>query len=73
MRDRIKKVLTQVLKTKVDDTASQRTYPSWDSLRHLSLIVELEIEFGVTFEPEEMIKMEDIDIIEEIIKNKTII
>ena len=71
MRDRIKKVIKQVLQLEnVTDTASQATCVEWDSLRHLDLVLELEMEFDVSFEPDEMVKMISLDVIEQIIAAK---
>ena len=41
----------------IDRTCSQKNCKKWDSLAHLNLIVELESEFGVTFEPEDIGEM----------------
>ena len=41
----------------IDRTCSQKNCEKWDSLAHLNLIVELESEFGVTFEPEDIGEM----------------
>jgi acyl carrier protein len=68
MKERIKRVASQVLKTEVNDNTSQDTCASWDSLHHLNLIVELETAFDISFEPEEIAKMKSIDAIEKIIK-----
>jgi acyl carrier protein len=64
MKERIKRVTSQVLKTDVDDNTSQNTCASWDSLHHLNLIIELETEFDVSFEPEEIAQMKSISDIE---------
>jgi acyl carrier protein len=70
MKERIKKVVSQVLKTDVDDNTSQGTCAAWDSLRHLNLIIELETEFDVSFEPEEIAQMKNIDTIAKMIEIK---
>lgn len=41
----------------IDNTCSQKNCEKWDSLAHLNLIVELETEFDVSFEPEEIGEM----------------
>ena len=38
----------------VDETCSQTTCEKWDSMGQLNLVVELESEFDVTLEPEEI-------------------
>jgi acyl carrier protein len=70
MKERIKKVVSQVLKVDADDNTSQYTCASWDSLHHLNLIIELETEFDVSFEPEEIAQMKSIDAIEQMLKMK---
>jgi acyl carrier protein len=70
MKDRIKKIISQTLKRDVNDDTSQDTCATWDSLHHLNLIVELEIEFDVSFEPEEIVIMKNVDAILKIIQTK---
>jgi acyl carrier protein len=70
MRNKIKTIISEVLKINVDDSTSQATCGEWDSLRHLNLVFELETAFHVSFEPDEMARMINIDVIEEIIKAK---
>ena len=41
----------------VDETCSQETCEKWDSMGQLNLVVELESEFDVSFEPDEIEKM----------------
>lgn len=41
----------------VDNTCSQKTCEKWDSMGQLNLVVELETEFGVSLEPEEIGEM----------------
>lgn len=70
MKERIKKVLGTVLKREVDDTTSQANCPEWDSLHHLNIIVELEMVFDISFEPEEMGEMKSISDIERLVTQK---
>jgi acyl carrier protein len=70
MKERIKEVVGQVLKTAINDSTSQETCAEWDSLRHLNLIIELEMTFDVSFEPEEIAQMKNIDAIERMLKAK---
>lgn len=41
----------------VDETCSQTTCEKWDSMGQLNLVVELESEFDITLEPEEIGEM----------------
>ena len=54
----------------VDETCSQTTCEKWDSMGQLNLVVELETEFDVTLEPEEIGEMKCFDDIIRILKTK---
>ncbi len=54
----------------VDETCSQTTCEKWDSMGQLNLVVELESEFDVTLEPEEIGKMKSFNDIIRILKTK---
>lgn len=54
----------------VDETCSQTTCEKWDSMGQLNLVVELESEFDVTLEPEEIGEMRCFDDIIRILKSK---
>ena len=55
----------------VDNTCSQNTCEKWDSMAHLNLVVELESEFGVSFEPEEIAEMQSFNTVIKVLKEKT--
>ena len=72
MEDKILEVMKSVFQTDdIDKTCSQQNCEKWDSMNHLNLIVELEMELGVSFEPEEIAKMRSFDDVVQIVKNKT--
>lgn len=54
----------------VDETCSQTTCEKWDSMGQLNLVVELESEFDVTLEPEEIGEMKSFNDIIRILKTK---
>ena len=54
----------------VDKTCSQTTCEKWDSMGQLNLVAELEMEFDVSLEPEEIGEMKCFDDIINILKNK---
>ncbi len=55
MREELKQVFLDVLEVRsISDKDSVETITSWDSVRHLSLIMALEERFGVAFEAEEI-------------------
>ncbi len=58
MEDRVLDIMKEVFGLEdVDETCSQKNCEKWDSLAHLNLIVELESEFNVSFEPEDIADM----------------
>ncbi len=54
----------------VDNTCSQKTCEKWDSMGQLNLVVELETEFDVSLEPEEIGEMTNVESIVHILKGK---
>ena len=54
----------------VDETCSQTTCEKWDSMGQLNLVVELESEFDVTLEPEEIAEMTSYEKIIRVLKTK---
>jgi len=71
MRDRIKKIMSIVFITpleQINDDASPDTIESWDSLKHMSLVVALEEEFDIEFKDKHIAEMLNLKIIELIIK-----
>ena len=60
IEDQIKNVVADVLGVSVDevnDDLSPTTVTTWDSLKHMNLVVALEEEFEVMFTVEEIGKM----------------
>lgn len=56
----------------INEETSQKNLSAWDSLRHLNLIVALEDEFEVSFEPEQIAIMTSFaTIIEELSKSNS--
>ena len=69
MREKIKEVLKRVFELdEVSNDISQGNCAKWDSLNHLNLVVELEDEFGVSFEPEDIAEMKSFEVIEKKLK-----
>ena len=74
MDERIKKTLAMVLGLNVadiKDDASAESLEGWDSLKHVSLMIALEEEFSVRFDPEEMIEMMSYQAIRKVITAKS--
>ncbi len=55
MEERIKNVLKRTFNLdNVDENCSQKTCEKWDSMGQINLVVELEMEFDISLEPEEI-------------------
>ncbi|MCM8532283.1 MAG: phosphopantetheine-binding protein [Lentisphaeraceae bacterium] len=53
MQDNIKQIMSVVLEvplSEIDENSSSDSISSWDSLKHMNLIIALEQEFGVAFD-----------------------
>jgi len=74
MENRIKKVMSAVFEISVEEInekSSPDTIESWDSLKHMNLVVALEEEFGIVFEDNELVELLNNSLICNIIKSKT--
>lgn len=73
MEEKVLEILKDLFELdSVDKTCSQTTCEKWDSMGQLNLVVELESEFDVTLEPEEIGSMTCFDDIVKILKEKGI-
>ena len=70
MEEKIIKILGGILECEVNANTSQENTVEWDSIKQLMLVVELESQFAVMFEPEEMERMKSVTDIVNVIKNK---
>lgn len=71
MEEKILEIMMRVFQTEgLDTTCSQITCEKWDSHNHLNLIVELEDEFDMEFEPEEIAEMKSFDSVKKMIEAK---
>ena len=71
MEDQVLDVLRRVFKdASIDETCSQKNCKAWDSMNQLNLVIELEMEFGISLEPEEIGRMTDFASVVEIVKQK---
>lgn len=73
MEEKVLEILKNVFELEtVDTTCSQTTCEKWDSMGQLNLVVELESEFDITLEPEEIGEMKCYDDIIRILKTKNV-
>lgn len=71
MEEQILAILRRVFKDdSIDATCSQQTCKAWDSMNQLNLVVELEMEFGISLEPEEIGHMICFEDVVRIVKSK---
>lgn len=71
--ERLSEIISKALQIDEDrltENISRETYEPWDSMAHLLLISEMENEFEVFFEEEEILNMRTIGDIREILMNK---
>jgi acyl carrier protein len=71
--DRVRSIAADVLEVpvvRISAGSSPETIDTWDSVHHLNLVLALEQEFNLQFEPEEIDQMKDIHHILEILGNK---
>lgn len=60
----------QVDPSRLSAQSSPETVEAWDSVQHLNLVLALETNFGLQFEPEEMDRMNSIGQIAALLENK---
>ena len=71
MKDRVFKVISQVLNVPLDQISEETSLDSiegWDSLKHINIILALEEEFSVQFHEEQIMEMLNIELIFESLK-----
>ena len=57
-------------KSEVTEKSMVGDFPAWDSVGHLSILSKVEETFDISFEPEEMMEIEDVKDIAEAVNNK---
>ena len=50
-----------VEKSEVNGDSSVGDFPAWDSMGHLSILNNVEEAFNISFDPEEMMDLEDVN------------
>ena len=57
MEERLKETISDVLSISIhciDDNTTKESIPSWDSVKHINLVIALEQEFNITFDIHEI-------------------
>ena len=60
MVEGIKEILADVLELpneKIDEATTMENVDTWDSLRHMEIMLAIEGKFGIQFEPDELVDM----------------
>jgi acyl carrier protein len=57
----------------IDDESGPDTVPGWDSFSHIDLALSLEVEFGVSFTPEELMDLVSVRIIKIVLRDKSVV
>ena len=60
MVEGIKEILADVLelpKENIDETTTMENVDTWESLRHMEIMLAIEGKFGIQFEPDELVDM----------------
>ncbi len=73
MKDRVKKVISEVFNIDIElinNESSPDNIESWDSLKHMNLIVALEEEFEIEFNDEEIVDSMNYALIVNILESK---
>jgi acyl carrier protein len=66
-------ILTRVFRIEPDeikDDLKRKDFEPWDSMAHLMLVSEVENEFGIFFEDEEVVDIWTVDDLKKILKQK---
>ncbi len=73
MKNELISIMSEIFETNLkefDGDIKQENIENWDSLSHLTLVVELEEFFSVSFEPDEISEMNSIQKIQKILQKK---
>lgn len=72
MEEKVLEILKTLFELEtVDENCSQENCEKWDSMGQLNLVVELESEFGISLEPEEIGEMKCFKDIIRVLSNKS--
>lgn len=60
----------EVEKSEVNANSAVGDFPAWDSMGHLTILNAVEDAFDISFEPEEMMEIEDVNDIVKAVETK---
>jgi acyl carrier protein len=73
MNAKVKEIMSGILKVDIsvlDDDLEIGDIQEWDSLRHMMIVTALEKEFGIKFQREELVDLENVRDIIDLVENK---
>jgi acyl carrier protein len=71
MEEKLKEILAKVLlvdRTKINDTMSRKDVEEWDSMAHLMLVSEIESEFGVMMNDDDITEIKTVGDIKRVLR-----
>jgi acyl carrier protein len=71
--EKVRRIAADVLQVdakSVTAESSPQSVESWDSVQHLNLVLAIEEQFGMQFEPDEMDSMKSVGAIAELVARK---
>lgn len=71
--DKVKEIVASVCETTPNNITGETTigdFPQWDSMGHLAILSQVEEAFEISFDPEEMMDLEDVNDIVKAIEEK---
>ena len=74
MKDKIYQILGNIFEIdpkNISENSTQNDIDNWDSFRHLQLIIDLENEFGISIENDELVSLIDVKTIVNFVYKKT--
>ena len=73
LENRLKVIMSNILNvsiSEIDYNTSMDNIDAWDSLKHMSLIISIEREFGVDLEDDDIEVMTSYEVIETILRDR---
>ena len=73
IKNKVSEIVAGICGVEVSEVSENSTvgdFPQWDSVGHLSILSKVEETFDISFEPEEMMEMEDVKDIAEAVNGK---
>lgn len=62
--DQVREIIAKVCEVEVSQVTENTAigdFPNWDSIGHLTILSTIEEVLGISFEPEEMMELEDVN------------